>query len=332
MLDTEQSGALALAAGLFSDATFGPILFLGPSHATTGSTGDRVLALPPLNHALARHLIERSGIAPLTSDRDDPGAAIAIADAVASTLVRLAQIAVDHGPIVELALDPLLVDRAGVTVTAARARIAPGLPPAAERLAIRPYPRELEGTIELRDGHRLAIRPIMPEDEPRLQEAFLRLTPEDVRLRFFAPLRLLHHDLAAQLAQIDYDRAMAFVVLAPEDAHLDAAGVEGDPRDDPRAAAAESGSGIVGVARLTADPDRDHAEYAVTVRSDWQGRGLGYALMQKMIEYARSRGIRELFGYVLRENDTMVAMSRELGFKVSGSDEGPGVLRVSLTL
>jgi acetyltransferase len=86
------------------------------------------------------------------------------------------------------------------------------------------------------------------------------------------------------------------------------------------------------VARLTADPDRDHAEYAVTVRSDWKGRGLGWALMRKMIDYARAKGIRELFGYVLRENETMLAMSRELGFTVSGSDEGPGVMRVSLAL
>ena len=107
-----------------------------------------------------------------------------------------------------------------------------------------------------------------------------------MRLRFFSPLRVLHHDLAAQLAQIDYDRAMAFVVLE-------------EPGDDD--------SSIVGVARLTADPDREHAEYAVTVRSDWQGRGLGGALMRKMVDYARSKGIRELFGYVLRENETMLA-------------------------
>jgi acetyltransferase len=228
-----------------------------------------------------------------------------------STLERLSRIAVDHGAIVELELDPLLVDRGGATATAARARVAPGLPPAADRLAIRPYPRELEGTLELRDGSRLPIRPMTPEDEPRIQDAFLRLTPEDVRLRFFSPLRVLHHDLAAQLVNIDYDRAMAFVAFEPP----------GDER-----------SSVVATGRLAADPDRQRAEYAVTVRSDWQGRGVGRALMLKLIDYARSRGIRELFGYVLRENATMLAVSRRLGFTVRGSDEGPGVLRVSLAL
>ncbi|HEX2464049.1 MAG TPA: GNAT family N-acetyltransferase [Thermoanaerobaculia bacterium] len=304
----DSAASIALAIGLFSDATFGPILFCGAGRSSIDLAGDRALALPPLNFALARHVLERARIGALLTSRDPSGAAF---DAVASTLVRISQIAIDQGAVVELEVDPLQVGPAGVMAGAARVRVAPGLPPGEERLAIRPYPRELEGSIELRDGHRLPIRPIRPEDEPRLQEAFRRLTPEDVRLRFFSPLRVLHHDLAAQLAQIDYDRAMAFVVLE-------------EPSDD--------GSNIVGVARLTADPDRERAEYAVTVRSDWKGRGLGHALMRKMIDYARSKDIRELFGYVLRENETMLAMSRELGFTVTGSDEGPGVVRVSLAL
>ena len=212
---------------------------------------------------------------------------------------------------IELEIDPIFVHDANVLAGAAHVRVAAGQPPGSERLAIRPYPKELEGQIALRDGHQLPLRPIRPEDEPRLQEAFQHMTPEDIRLRFFSPLRVMHHDFAAQLTQIDYDRAMAFVVL--------------DSR-------ADESANIVGVGRLSADPDREHAEYAVTVRSDWQGRGLGYALMLKMIDYARSKGIRELFGYVLRENTAMVAMSRKLGFTVTGSDEGPGILRVSLAL
>ena len=305
----EASAPLALAVGLFSDATFGPILFCGASRSAIGGIdGDRALALPPLNRVLARHVLEHARVGALLASRDPSGSSL---DAVASTLVRVSQIAIDHGAVVELEIDPLYAVPTGVAAGATRVRVAAGLPPGEERLAIRPYPRELESSIELRDGQRLPIRPMRPEDEPRLQEAFLRLTPEDVRLRFFSPLRVLHHDFAAQLVQIDYDRAMAFVVLE-------------EPGDD--------GSSIVGVGRLTADPDREHAEYAVTVRSDWQGRGLGHALIRKLIDYARAKGIRELFGYVLRENETMLALSRKLGFTVRGSDEGPGVMRVSLVL
>jgi acetyltransferase len=301
---------------LFSDATFGPVVFFGATRSSLDAD-DRALALPPLNRALARHLIERTRVGARLLERDPSGTVV---DAVASTLVLVSQIAIDHGAVTELEIEPLFIVAANaaadgtetaIVAGASRIRVAPGLPPGEERLAIRPYPRELEGEIALRDGHRLPVRPIRPEDEPLLQDAFRHLTPEDVRLRFFSPLRVLHHDLAAQLAQIDYDRAMAFVVL---DGSSDAA------------------ASILGVGRLTADPDREHAEYAVTVRSDWKGRGLGWALMQKMIDYARSKGIRELFGYVLRENETMLTMSRQMGFDVTASDEGPGVMRVSLAL
>jgi acetyltransferase len=297
-----------MSIGLTTDPTFGPVLWFGAPRSAIEADGDRALALPPLNRALAGHLVERTGVGAAIASRAHGAAAL---DSIASTLVRVSQIAIDLGAVIELEIDPIFVHGQGVLAGAARVRVASGQPPGPERLAIRPYPRELEGEIELRDGHRLPIRPIRPEDEPRLQEAFQHMTPEDIRLRFFSPLRVLHHDFAAQLSQIDYDRAMAFVVL-------DAPG--------------DKSASIVGVGRLTGDPDREHAEYAVTVRSDWQGRGLGYALMRKMIDFARTKGIRELFGYVLRENDHMLAMSRELGFTVSGSDEGPGVLRVSLQL
>lgn len=289
---------------------------------------DRTFALPPLNRALARHLVERTSagrdLAALGTrgeGRDalpGDGQTVAAAgssekafDGVVSTLVRLSQIAVDQGAIVELEIDPLLAGHDAVVAACARIRVRAGMPPGEERLSIRPYPRELEGSIELRDGRRLPIRPIRPEDEPRLQEAFEHLTPEDVRLRFFSPLRVLHHDLAAQLTQIDYDRAMAFVVLEP-------------PGD--------AASGILGVARLTADPDSERAEYAVTVRSDWQGRGLGHALIHKILDYGRAKGLRELFGHVLRDNQSMLALSRELGFTVKSSSEGPDILHVSLLL
>jgi acetyltransferase len=300
-----------LRVGLASDATFGPIVIFGQSGAAPEASGDRAIALPPLNSALARHLIERTRVGRGLEAHGTDGESAAALQAIAATLVRVSQIAVDHGSVVELEIDPLIVDGGGARALRARVRVSAGMPRGEERLAIRPYPRELEGEIELRDGQRLPMRPIRPEDEPRLLEAFEHLSPEDVRLRFFSPLRVLHHDFAAQLTNIDYDRAMAFVVLEP-------------PGDET--------SAIVGTARLTADADNERAEYAVTVRTDWQGRGLGYALMKRTIDYARDRGLHELFGLVLRDNLAMLSMNRELGFRVTGSNEGPDILRVSLDL
>ena len=82
------------------------------------------------------------------------------------------------------------------------------------------------------------------------------------------------------------------------------------------------------IIRITADPDNTRAEYAVMVRSDMKGMGLGFLLMTEIMDYARSHGIAEVFGEVLRENTTMLAMCQELGFKRRDSLEEPGVVEV----
>ncbi len=184
--------------------------------------------------------------------------------------------------------------------------------PAAEgsaRLAIRPYPKELEETAEISDGTRVMLRPIAPEDEPQLREFFKRLTPEDVRLRFFSPMKELSHHFAARLTQIDYNREMALIATAPED------------RKD-----------ILGVVRITCDPDNVRAEYAVVVRSDLKGKGLGYLLMRRIIDYARARGVERIVGDVLAENRAMLQMCRDLGFQSRHAPDDPQLIRVELPL
>jgi acetyltransferase len=172
-------------------------------------------------------------------------------------------------------------------------------------LAIRPYPRELESQVFLRDGRPIVTRPIRPEDAPALQEMVSRAAPEDLRLRFFQPIRRLPEQLAARLTQIDYDREMAFVSFDP----------------------AEPES-ITGVARLMADPDVREAEYAIIVRTDWKGKGLGYALMQRLLNFARERGVTSIYGEVLRENETMLKMAEDLGFVGKPDPDDPSVIEV----
>jgi acetyltransferase len=183
-----------------------------------------------------------------------------------------------------------------------------------DRLAIRPYPRELEGTVTLRDVGTLMMRPIRPGDETALCAMVDRLSPEDVRFRFFSALKRLPQPLAARLTQIDYDREMAFVVLAPEDRG-------GIRRGD-----------ILGVSRLAADPDNERAEFAVTVRSDIKGHGLGWALMQQLIAYATARGIGELRGGVLRDNALMIKLTRDLGFTLAEDPDDSAVYQAVLLL
>jgi acetyltransferase len=137
-----------------------------------------------------------------------------------------------------------------------------------------------------------------------LQDLVHHMTPEDVRLRFFTPLKELTHALAARLTQLDYDREMALVAEPPD------------------------GGYFHGVVRITADPENREAEYAIALRSDMKGRGLGFLLMQRILAIARARRIREVFGHVLRENEAMLHVCRDLGFALEPLPDEPDVVRV----
>jgi acetyltransferase len=296
----ERPGAVELIVGIVDDAVFGPVVLFGQGGVAVELLEDRALELPPLNLALARAQMRRTRVWKLLqSYRNRPPAAI---DDVAQVLVRVAQLAADHAEIAELDINPLLADARGVIALDARIRAARATARGAARLAIRPYPRECETDIVLPHGERVHVRAIRPEDAPALQHLVDHMDPEDVRMRFFMTMRGLSQAMAARLSQIDYDREMALV--------------------------AECGDDIVGVARFTADPDRRRAEYAIAVRTDWKGRGLGYELLGRIIAVAGSRGIGELFGDVLQENAAMLEMNREHGFALEPHPDDPSLVRV----
>ncbi len=304
-----REGAHELILGMNVDPTFGPVLLFGYGGIAVDRIQDAAIGLPPLNMALAQDMMRRTRVHRLLEAyRDRPPAAL---DAIALTLMKLSQAVIELPEIVELDINLLLADDRGVIALDARARVTPTQLSGEARLAIRPYPRQLEHIARLRDGRQVFLRPVRPEDEPLIHAYFAMLDREDVRMRFFAPMGRLPHNLAARLTQIDYDRQMAFVAF----------GKDAEGRDD--------GWGVV---RISADPDNRRAEYAVTVRSDLKGTGLGYVLMQTIIDYARKRGIGEIFGVVLRENERMLAICRELGFALRGVPEDPSLVEVVLAL
>ncbi len=203
--------AVELILGAAEDPVFGPILLVGHGGVAAEVIDDKALALPPLDPVLAEDALSRTRVDRLLRGyRDRPPAA---RGAVCDALVRLSQLIADVGEIAELDINPLLVDAEGVI--ALDARIVVRKPHGKERgarFAIRPYPVELETEVT-HGGEKLRIRPIRPDDEGLLQAFTKRLTPEDVRMRFFGPLRELSHEMAARLTQIDYDREMAFLLL-----------------------------------------------------------------------------------------------------------------------
>jgi len=308
--------AYELILGATEDPLFGPVIMFGQGGTAAEIIGDSAMALPPLNLALAEDVMARTRIDRLLRGfRDRPPAARA---EIATALVRLSRLVAELDSVAELDINPLLADSAGVVALDARivVRRAPPAGERARRFAIRPYPSELEAVVEHK-GVRYRIRPIQPEDEPALVEAFRRLTPEDVRMRFFAPIRMLSHEMAARLTQIDYDREMA-LVLAEE--------------HKGKAAPDRSQTGFVGIVRLAADPDFEHAEFAIIVLTHAQGRGIGRLLMEQILAYAKRRGIRRVHGDVLAENHRMLKLARDLGFEIRALSEAPSIIRVTKTL
>ncbi len=298
-------GAVELLLGLSVDRVFGPVVRFGQGGAAAELLDDVSLELPPLNLALAEAQMARTRVWRLL--RGEGSRPAAANPEIAEILVRLGQLGVDHPDIRELEINPLLAGPTETIALDARLRVSPA-PPNPARLAILPYPRELETTAVLRDSSAVNLRPVRPEDEPLLQDLATHMSPEDLRLRFFTTMKGLSHQLAARLVQIDYDREIALLALAAAD------------------------GAALGVARFVADPDKYRAEYAVAVRTDWQGRGLGYLLMARLIEVARSRGVGELFGEVLRENAAMLQMCRALGFAVRTDPDDPALMRVAKRL
>ncbi len=293
----EMPGSTELIIGAKTDPTFGPIILFGAGGIAVEALRDRAVALPPLNLELALEMISQTRVARLLKGyRTTLPAAL---DQIALALVKLAQLVTDVDLIEEVDVNPLLANANGVLALDARIRLAIPARPGSQRFAIRPYPRELEKIVTLRDGTPVYVRPIRPDDAPELHDMIAKSNLEDLRMRFFTAMKQLPPTLAARLTQIDYDREMAFVAHAMN-----------GQRD-----------GLWGVGRLHADPDLQRAEYAVMTRSDIAGRGLGLRLMQEIIEHGRRTGVGEIFGEVLAENERMLTMCERLGFRRHRSDD-----------
>jgi acetyltransferase len=302
--------ARELILGLADDPTFGTVVVFGRGGTAVEIINDKALALPPLDLQLARSLIERTRVSRLLrAYRDVPAVK---EDAVATVLVKLAQMAADIPEIRGLDINPLLADQSGVLAVDARialGRVEPkfrGSGPA--NFAVRPYPSQWQRHLEVKDGWRVFVRPIRPEDEPLIHEFLHHVTSHDLRLRFFAPMKEFSHEFIARLTQFDYARAMAFVAFD------------------------EITNELLGVVRVHSDSIYESGEYAILLRSDLKGRGLGWALMQMIIEYARSEGLKAISGDVLTENTVMLAMCRSLGFEVKSDPTEHDICNVRLTL
>jgi acetyltransferase len=295
-----------LILGVSVDPTFGPLMLFGAGGTAVEVLRDTANALPPLDLNLALDMMQRTRVWHLLQGyRDRPAADT---DGVAEILVRLSYLAARHPEIREVDINPLLADDKGVIALDARVRVADASAEPRVPMAIRPYPSQWQTDTALEPTGPVRIRPIRPEDEGLYREFFAAVTAEDHRLRFFGAGPKLSHGFLARLTQIDYAREMAFVAVA------------------------QKTGALLGVVRLIADPDYARGEYAILVRSNLKGQGLGWRLMQHLIAYARTEGLQEIHGSVLADNHTMLRMCRELGFTVAPEPGDESLRRVTLKL
>jgi acetyltransferase len=302
--------ARELIAGIADDPTFGPVIVFGRGGTAVEVIDDKALALPPLDLTLARDLISRTRVSRiLKAYRDVPAADEA---SVALVLVKLAQLAADIPEIRELDINPFLADRDGVIAVDARVALAPCETDAKgrriSRFAVRPYPKEWERFVFARNARKVFVRPVRPDDEEIFRLFFQRITHEDLRLRFFAPVRDFSHAFLARLTQMDYARAIAFVAID-----------------------AESGE-MLGAVRVHADANHETGEFGILVRSDLKGLGIGWGLMRLMIEWCQVEGLRVVEGQVLRENTAMLDMCARLGFEIRNDPDDTDIRIVTLPI
>lgn len=302
-----RAGAQELRVVVEHDPVFGPLIMLGEGGVEWRPEEQAVVALPPLNMNLARYLI----IQAIKSKKIRGRSALRPLDiaGLSQFLVQVSNLIVDCAEIQRLDIHPLLASGNEFTALDVTLDIAPFEGDRESRLAIRPYPLQLEEWVEMKNGERSLFRPILPEDEPQLRTFISQVTKEDLYYRYFSEINEFTHDDLANMTQIDYDREMAFVAVRRS----------------------ENGDEILGVTRAISDPDNVDAEFAVLVRSDLKGLGLGRRLLEKLISYTRDHGLLRLNGITMPNNRGMVTLARKLGFDVDIQlDEG--IVALSLTL
>ncbi len=303
LVQRQASRAREIRVSVSDDPMFGPAIGFGQGGSAAELLGDMAFDLPPLNLTLAAGLVARTRVArSLDESHDQPAAD---RNAVADLLVRISQLIVDFPEIAQLELNPIFADVAGVSVADAWIALRP--PGDAAVLAIAPYPAELMERWTA-GNEAVLIRPIRPEDAEAHAALFRRLTPEDIRYRFFSMVRALSQEQVARMTQIDYDREMAFVAVR------------------------EATNETVGVCRLVREPYTGSGEFAVLVEPSMKGRGLARRLMQRVMDWARSQGMTSITGQVLSENAPMLAFMRRLGFTIRRMPDEPEVVEASIQL
>jgi acetyltransferase len=299
-----------LIIGSKKDREFGAVMVFGAGGVTAEKTRDFSVGLPPLDSTLARRLMEETRIY-RTMLSPPAGVAAPDLEQLEEVLTKLSNLVVDFPEIAEMDINPLILAEGALAAVDARIVIDPeALGPQREyaHLVITPYPTRYVAPWTLTDGTEILLRPIKPEDEPLEHAMLSSMSPETLRGRFLEVVGDITHEMLIRFTNIDYDREMAIV--------------------------AEMADGkkkrLIGVGRLIGEPQRGRGEFAVVVHDDFQGKGLGFKLVDLLIGIAQDKGLSEIDGYVSSENRRMLKVCEELGFTLEPLVDGVTVVRLEL--
>jgi len=303
-----------ICIGVVTDEVFGPVVTFGAGGTMIELIDDRAMELPPLNQYLAHRLIERTRVASTLAEWR--GLQAADLAALERVLLRVSEMVCELPQLRELDINPIIIDEQGAVAVDARIVVDTGPQAVGGRsgayshLPILPYPARLEQVWPLRGGGEYTIRPIHTEDAQMLQELVQSLSPESRYFRFVSNMSELPASMLAKLTLIDYDREMALVAVYKE--RVETEGGEWVDRER-----------IIGVSRYITNPDQTSCEFSLVVSDAFSGQGLGSRLMESIMAVARERGLSEIVGLVLTNNDGMLRLMRSLGFAVKAYADDP---------
>jgi len=288
--------------GAKADPLFGPVILFGMGGVGVELFEDFAIGIPPLNQTLVRRMIEETKIYQLLKGyRNEPPANVKLLEEI---LVRFSQMLVDFPQLKEVDINPLFINEKEAFAFDARIVIDPKkvfkkFEPH-EHLVVTPYPTKYETLWRLRDGRTVILRPIKPEDEPLWLEMFQNFSEESIRYRFFQILKDTPHETRVRYCNIDYDREIAIVAELTE---------EGRKR-------------ILGVARVSIEPDGKTGEIAFIVADPWQGLGLGTKLVDYVLEICADMKLETIYAIMLADNYRAMGLMKKMGFTVKYMDDG----------
>jgi len=291
--------------GAKRDTHFGPVILFGMGGIYTEILQDRSIGLPPMNRLLARRLMQHTQVWRLLQGyRNRPAADV---NRLEEMIIRLSQLLIDFPQIAELDMNPVLIQDGHPVIVDARIRVSPSETASPMHLVIAPYPEADESHITTEDGMHLLIRPVKPEDAPLVSKLFQDL-PERIRSRFYGTPDALTPAMSTRFTQIDYDREIGMAAFDQDSAS----------------------DKIQGVARIMGDPDGKIGRLAVLVDDSWHGRDVGSNLVKTCLAIARKRGFQTITGIVRKENISILALGKKLGFdinKMPDTDEYELIIR-----